>query len=89
MDVSYPGPWGNPFLIGVHGTAEDCVRLYENLMAGFVSVDHDNWLSQRMSYFHVRHYILSLKGKDLACTCPLNQPCHADVLLRLANQVDR
>ena len=26
-----------------------------------------------------------LKGKDLACWCPLDQPCHADVLLRLAN----
>jgi hypothetical protein len=26
-----------------------------------------------------------LTGKDLACWCPLNQPCHADVLLELAN----
>ena len=27
-----------------------------------------------------------LRGKDLACWCPLDQPCHADVLLELANQ---
>jgi hypothetical protein len=26
-----------------------------------------------------------LAGRDLACWCPLNQPCHADVLLELAN----
>jgi hypothetical protein len=26
-----------------------------------------------------------LSGKDLACWCPLDQPCHADVLLELAN----
>jgi hypothetical protein len=26
-----------------------------------------------------------LAGKDLACWCPLGQPCHADVLLELAN----
>lgn len=26
-----------------------------------------------------------LRGKNLACWCPLDQPCHADVLLRLAN----
>src|SRR5688572_2257680 len=26
-----------------------------------------------------------LRGKDLACWCPLHQPCHADVLLELAN----
>ncbi|MBM3253101.1 MAG: DUF4326 domain-containing protein [Candidatus Omnitrophica bacterium] len=26
-----------------------------------------------------------LKGKNLACWCPLDQPCHADILLRIAN----
>ena len=26
-----------------------------------------------------------LRGKVLVCTCPLDQPCHADVLLELAN----
>jgi hypothetical protein len=26
-----------------------------------------------------------LKGKNLACWCPLDGPCHADVLLRVAN----
>lgn len=28
----------------------------------------------------------TLRGHDLACWCPLDQPCHADVLLELANQ---
>lgn len=26
-----------------------------------------------------------LAGKDLACYCPLDVPCHADVLLEIAN----
>lgn len=26
-----------------------------------------------------------LRGKNLACWCALDQPCHADVLLKLAN----
>lgn len=26
-----------------------------------------------------------LRGRDLACWCALDQPCHADVLLELAN----
>jgi len=26
-----------------------------------------------------------LRGKDLACWCPLDAPCHADVLLEIAN----
>lgn len=30
--------------------------------------------------------IEELCGKDLACWCPLDQPCHADVLLELAAQ---
>jgi len=29
--------------------------------------------------------ISELRGKDLACWCPLDQPCHADVLLEIAN----
>lgn len=28
----------------------------------------------------------ALAGKNLACWCPLDQPCHADVLLELANR---
>ena len=26
-----------------------------------------------------------LRGHDLACWCPLDEPCHADVLLEIAN----
>ena len=26
-----------------------------------------------------------LRGKNLACWCPLDKPCHADVLLQIAN----
>jgi hypothetical protein len=34
---------------------------------------------------NMREYApFALKGKDLVCWCPLDQPCHADVLLELA-----
>jgi hypothetical protein len=29
-----------------------------------------------------------LRGRDLVCWCPLDQPCHADVLLELANPAE-
>ncbi|WP_041797201.1 DUF4326 domain-containing protein [Pararhodospirillum photometricum] len=29
--------------------------------------------------------IPGLRGRNLACWCPLDQPCHADVLLEIAN----
>ena len=30
-------------------------------------------------------WIAPLRGKDLVCWCPLDQPCHADVLLEISN----
>jgi hypothetical protein len=34
----------------------------------------------------LRAALLKLRGHDLACWCPLNQPCHADVLIEFAAQ---
>lgn len=31
-------------------------------------------------------YFEDIRGRDLVCWCPLGQPCHADVLLELANR---
>jgi hypothetical protein len=30
-----------------------------------------------------------LRGKNLACWCPLHKPCHADVLIEIANPPTR
>jgi hypothetical protein len=34
----------------------------------------------------IRAHLDDLRGKTLACACPIGQPCHADVLLDLVNQ---
>lgn len=34
----------------------------------------------------MRGLVPALRGKNLACWCRLDQPCHADVLLELANR---
>lgn len=39
----------------------------------------------RFAKFTVDEARAELHGKDLACWCPLDQPCHADVLLEIAN----
>jgi hypothetical protein len=31
------------------------------------------------------NFLAPLRGKNLGCWCKLDQPCHADVLLRIAN----
>lgn len=33
----------------------------------------------------LRGWLAPLRGHDLACWCPLSSPCHADVLLEIAN----
>lgn len=82
-----PGPWGNPFVVGRHGTAERCVELYEMLMAGLlcISVDHDCVLAQDRARKHAAKHLAKLRGKNLACWCRLDKPCHVDILLRIAN----
>ncbi len=34
---------------------------------------------------HEPEWLKPLKGKDLMCWCSPDEPCHADVLLKLAN----
>ena len=67
--------WGNPYVIGDHGNAAKCVESFAKDI-GFINsrldFDYDD--------------IEQLRGKNLACWCPLDRPCHADVLLELANQ---
>lgn len=40
----------------------------------------------RVAWWNGRTRVVeSLRGKNLACFCMLDEPCHADVLLELAN----
>ncbi|WP_094980314.1 DUF4326 domain-containing protein [Rhodococcus pyridinivorans] len=40
------------------------------------------------TYPSVEEIRAELAGRDLACWCPHDQPCHADVLLEIANRND-
>lgn len=60
----------------------EAVRLYHD--------EATYWLGGRMEWDDdFRTAVEALAGRDLACWCPLDQPCHADVLLELANGADR
>lgn len=43
------------------------------------------WVENEASWAWKGRVAIDLRGKDLACWCSLDQPCHADVLLELAN----
>jgi len=79
--------WGNPFVTGVHGTRAECVDLFKFLMAGAICISLGDHADQQIAYYkHVRRNRRHLRGKNLACWCPPGQPCHADVLLEIANK---
>ena len=66
-------------------TPEQCVTLYQNYMTGSPEYLGDrNWKPADKT----NQIRTELAGKDLMCWCPLDQPCHADVLLEIANQGD-
>lgn len=72
--VARPTRWGNPFPV-IDGDREFAVFLYRG------------WLVAHPDARPLRDDLESLRGKDLACWCPLDGPCHADVLLKLANPI--
>jgi len=78
VKVSRPGKWGNPFKVGVDGDAKHCVELF--------GMDVCNPYNPRVGFDFEE--IQQLRGKNLACWCKLGSPCHADVLIRLANAIE-
>lgn len=73
--------WGNPFIVGKHGTRAECVRLFTLMLGGYICLtcgDPDEQEAYRKMVIRDRG---ELKGKNLACWCPPGAPCHADVLL--------
>lgn len=95
--VGRPTRWGNPWRVDQpehdHSvsplqdsklSAASAVRLYREW------IEVRDWQHKRNGRTHGREpYTLLirelLRGKNLACWCPLDQPCHADVLLEIAN----
>ena len=80
--VGRPTQWGNPFIVGKDGSAQDCVNKFSNDL--FPYRRGGSVVDFLLSEANIR-WIAELKGKNLACWCPLDQPCHADVLLEIAN----
>ena len=91
LNRRYLDPWIYLSMQGEFGTAaemyQDCVL--NNAMVWLYCDDLDP-ISQGhwFGYFsEISNHINELKGKDLACWCSLDKPCHADVLLKLANSM--
>jgi hypothetical protein len=95
--VARPGRFGNPFtVINEEGwpliegpTGEVMNEAAESLLGE--KIYWGNEQAARVALFRQRHVdrlpdLRPLRGKNLACWCQLSAPCHADVLLELANR---
>lgn len=85
--VARPSKWGNPFRV------RDRVALLDSTFSDMPI--HETLITPLLAVELFRAYVWDygweaqirdeLAGKDLCCWCGLDLPCHADVLLELAN----
>lgn len=96
--VARPSRWGNPFPVDRWGL-DLSLALFTNTVQGMWNpstlgqersdedfdeayATHTKWL-KRMGGHPIEIMRYELAGRDLACWCPLDQRCHADVLLAM------
>lgn len=93
--VSRPSTFGNPFAIGAvaHRRRLGCIEQIVVTGPGHAVQLYREWIANPHTSFitglatvHPTLVVDRLRGHDLCCWCALDQPCHADVLLELANQ---
>lgn len=86
--VSRPSKWGNPFVIASGYTLDQAVTKFGAALRAAVDdqVSDVGYITTYSGEFREMAASLDeLRGHDLACWCSLATPCHADVLLELAN----
>ncbi len=75
VNVARPGKWGNPFKITEYRSGQEAVDLY------------NWWIKDKLLL--EPEFLAEIKAelgdKNLACWCTRGGPCHANILLGLAN----
>ena len=102
VSVCRPGKWGNPFKIGGYfmvGDPDPRARFRMSWCQSYLGAEGGRFTLIETAEVAVDFFrrlcangyytpknLAELRGKNLACYCPLDQPCHADVLLEIANR---
>lgn len=68
--IGRPGPFGNPFIVGLHGDRETVINLFRQ------KVESDPDLKRAIK--------LQCTGKILGCYC-VPKSCHGDVIKEICN----
>lgn len=93
VSVTRPGKWGNRWRVGDvaqrFSKEEVCetftIETPEQAVACFRE-EMEQHLANPKAAARVRAALEELRGKNLACFCALDAPCHRNVLLELANR---
>lgn len=101
VSVTRPGRWGNPFKIGdlikigngkKQGEFSYLKCLYPKYNDGsFKELKNSEDVIAAYKEYVTKYPskdMIELKGKNLACFCPLDKPCHADILLEVVSNME-
>lgn len=84
-----PTKWGNPWVAEQHAGAWRCRDTRNDLCVAAASEEEarDLVIAHYRAWAEPHAEVIreDLRGYHLACFCRLDQPCHADVLLEIAN----
>lgn len=70
--------WGNPFPV-VNGDNRTAVDRFERWLANGGAPELERQRQWILDHVH------ELRGRMVACSCALDEPCHGDVLIRRAD----
>lgn len=83
--VSRPSRWGNPYKVSPAFVSEG-VTIPAITAESAVQLFRERWQAMLKQWPSAHDDLAPLRGKNLACWCRPGQPCHADVLLEIANR---
>lgn len=90
--VGRPTVWGNPFTAkewkkdGEKVSPTALVLMYQILLSEVFGVFKKKYKQTDEEKLLLHEFLKPLRGKNLACWCALDKPCHADVILELLNR---
>lgn len=75
--------WGNPWRVSIPEKTCKNMTAYALVPTAEIAVEKYRCLCAMPSF--IARAVEMLRGKNLACWCPPDRPCHADLLLEIAN----
>ena len=79
---------GNPYRVGDRDHNNDLIEDTKDAVDAFRALVDDSLDAEAMTgtKMPILEDIRALRGKNIACWCGLEDPCHGDIVLKVANR---